>query len=766
MFQTISAKNKTLFLVIASVLLFSTVLLIFVYFNQKEKLQNLEGEYHENIKSTYEKILEQHQNFYKFRLLNVINIKGVREAFYNQDREALYTLVTPHFEMFKEENSYLKIMHFHLPNGDSFLRLHEKEKFGDNIAQKRAMAKAMHEHKKPLNGFESGIYMLAYREFMPLFYQENYIGSLEIGSRPDQILAQMDYLFDLKGALFVKENKIIEYAEKSNLKIGDYRLQYNTLQSEALLQIIPKEYDFSSKIEVYFQDKTYVLYPFDIFDYEGKVSAKALYFHDITQMKNIFKETVQKLLFLLLGLMAVLIFVIHKGFSKIIQTIQSINDKLVKSVYELENNKLFMDSIVQNSAHGIIATDKNGVITLFNKKAESMLLYASDEVVAKHTPDIFHQKEELLRKEKEFQKLFGITLKKPFEVLVAKTDLGLQNDDEWIVVNKANQELVVALHITSLLDLEGTVRGYLGIMQDLSASKIKEKQIAQYIALINKNIITSTTDLQGNITYASEAFCKISEYTKEELIGQNHRIVRHPETPKEIFETMWEKIVNGGFWEGEIKNKTKSGGFYWVENKIYPIYDAKTNKKIGYTAIRQDITDKKIIEEISITDGLTHIYNRRHFNELFPKIINGAKRDNSLTCFLLMDIDHFKQYNDNYGHQEGDNVLVAFATCLKETFKRAGDTVFRLGGEEFGVIYKADDTTKALEFAHRVKENIEAMKIPHAHNSASPYITASMGLVCKNALSIKDMDEIYKEADDLLYISKKSGRNRVSSNQN
>lgn len=462
--------------------------------------------------------------------------------------------------------------------------------------------------------------------------------------------------------------------------------------------------------------------------------------------------------------MGLLVLVIHMGFSKIIETIQNINDKLTQSVMELESNELFMDSVLQNSAHAIIATDKNGVITLFNKKAESMLLYTSEEVVGKKTPELFHQQKQLQEKAEELGAKFGVSFAKPFESLVIKTDLGLKNDDEWIYVDKNSKEFAVALHITSLQDLQGRVNGYLGIAEDLTESKIKERQIAQYVALINKNIITSSTDLEGNITYVSEAFCKISEYPKEELIGQNHRISRHEDMPKELFDAMWEKILEGKVWEGEIKNKTKSGGFYWVENKIYPIYDPITNEKIGYTAIRQDITDKKIMEEISITDGLTHIYNRRYFNDIFPKIINGAKRDDSLVCFLLMDIDHFKQYNDNYGHQAGDSVLVAFAACLKETFKRAGDTVFRLGGEEFGVIYKADEATNALEFANQVRKNIEEMKIPHAYSSASSYITASMGLVCKNASDIKDMDAIYKEADDLLYVSKKDGRNRVSSN--
>ncbi|QOG12733.1 diguanylate cyclase [Arcobacter sp. FWKO B] len=287
--------------------------------------------------------------------------------------------------------------------------------------------------------------------------------------------------------------------------------------------------------------------------------------------------------------------------------------------------------------------------------------------------------------------------------------------------------------------------------------------IKRYTKLIDENVITSSTDLKGNITYTSEAFAKISGYSQGELVSKNHRIIRHPDMPKELYENMWKTIKNNNTWQGEIKNRKKDGGFYWVKATISPSFD-ENNKKIGYTAIRQDITDKKIIEEISITDGLTNVYNRRHFNEIFPKVINSANRKDELVCFLLLDIDHFKQYNDNYGHQAGDDVLIEFAKCLKENLKRADDMVFRLGGEEFGVLFKSETKEKAIEFANNLKEKIVELKIVHEYSSASPYITASMGLVCKYGDEIKDMDEVYKDADDLLYKSKQNGRNQVSIN--
>ena len=288
-------------------------------------------------------------------------------------------------------------------------------------------------------------------------------------------------------------------------------------------------------------------------------------------------------------------------------------------------------------------------------------------------------------------------------------------------------------------------------------------QMKKYIKIVDENVLTSSTDLDGNITYASEAFCEISGYSKDELIGQNHRIIRHSDMKESTYKELWETITSGKTWKGEIKNKKKNGDYYWVKASISPVFDNK-GEIISYTAIREDITDKKIIEEISITDGLTNIYNRRYFDEIFPKIINEAKRKNELVAFVFMDIDHFKQYNDNYGHQKGDEVLINFAACLKQSLHRSSDYTFRLGGEEFAVVYQMETKEKAVEFANNLRKNIENLKIEHKYSSVSSYITASMGLICKNANEIV-IDEIYKQADDLLYQAKRSGRNQVKVNE-
>lgn len=285
-----------------------------------------------------------------------------------------------------------------------------------------------------------------------------------------------------------------------------------------------------------------------------------------------------------------------------------------------------------------------------------------------------------------------------------------------------------------------------------------EKRLQDHIQLINENIIISTTDKDGYIVDVSEAFCKISGYTKEELIGKTHKVVRHPDTPDKFYEDMWDRLLSGQIWEGEIHNRNKNGKDYWIYAIIKPLF--RNNEFVGFTAIRTNITDKKHIEQLSITDELTNLYNRRFFNIKIEEEINRAKREDHYFSFLVIDIDYFKQYNDTYGHQQGDVVLEKVASVFKKRTLRGSDFAFRLGGEEFGIITTLNKE-KVMEFAHLIKDEIENLKIEHKANEVSKFVTISIGIVSKEKDEITNSDLLYKEADDCLYEAKKLGRNSI-----
>ena len=292
----------------------------------------------------------------------------------------------------------------------------------------------------------------------------------------------------------------------------------------------------------------------------------------------------------------------------------------------------------------------------------------------------------------------------------------------------------------------------------LEEKNLTEKKLNAYIEIVNKNILISSTDEKGLITDVSEAFCEISGYTKDELIGKTHAILKHDDTSIEFFTNMWNVILSGKEWRGEIKNKTKMGTTYWIYSVIKPIF--KNNLVCGFTSISTNITDKKHVEYLSITDELTGLYNRRFFNIKIEEEINRAKREYHSFSLLIMDVDYFKQYNDTYGHQKGDFVLEKVANVLKKKTSRASDFAFRTGGEEFAIITSLDKI-KVIEFATLIKNEIENLQIEHSSSKVSKFLTISIGIVSKEGKEITNSDKLYKEADDCLYEAKKLGRNSI-----
>ena len=141
-------------------------------------------------------------------------------------------------------------------------------------------------------------------------------------------------------------------------------------------------------------------------------------------------------------------------------------------------------------------------------------------------------------------------------------------------------------------------------------------------------------------------------------------------------------------------------------------------------------------------------------------------KDEAVFAFLLLDIDNFKKYNDTYGHQAGDKVLISIAQSLKSTFKRSDDTIFRLGGEEFGILINSKTIDKVMALAELTRANIESLQINHKNNFPSRVITASFGISIISSKYDKDLhhlDSLYKNADVALYKAKKNGRNRIVS---
>ncbi|AHF06131.1 diguanylate cyclase [Desulfitobacterium metallireducens DSM 15288] len=164
---------------------------------------------------------------------------------------------------------------------------------------------------------------------------------------------------------------------------------------------------------------------------------------------------------------------------------------------------------------------------------------------------------------------------------------------------------------------------------------------------------------------------------------------------------------------------------------------------------------------LSTIDEVTGIPNRRCFDNKLKREWNRCLREGKSLTLILLDIDKFKLYNDNYGHLQGDNCLRKVAKTLSSVLKRSSDFIGRFGGEEFGVVLANSDYDNAMEVAEQLRKHIEMLKITHEQSSPIPYITISLGSATITPTSNTRLEKLINAADQKLYQAKDRGRNQV-----
>lgn len=167
------------------------------------------------------------------------------------------------------------------------------------------------------------------------------------------------------------------------------------------------------------------------------------------------------------------------------------------------------------------------------------------------------------------------------------------------------------------------------------------------------------------------------------------------------------------------------------------------------------------LERASYTDSLTGIFNRRYFNLVYDREFKRAVRAKQPITFMMIDIDFFKQYNDLYGHLQGDIALKNVAHALKASLNRPGDFAFRLGGEEFGVILSDTDSMSSRKIGEKIRLNIEQLGMEHKGSKANSVVTISIGAICVTPVEGMNNEALLHSSDLNLYIAKDKGRNQI-----
>ncbi len=187
----------------------------------------------------------------------------------------------------------------------------------------------------------------------------------------------------------------------------------------------------------------------------------------------------------------------------------------------------------------------------------------------------------------------------------------------------------------------------------------------------------------------------------------------------------------------------------------------KVREKELIETLKQLSEANRVLTQLSAQDGLTGLANRRHFDENFSAEWRRAMRDRQPLSVVMADIDHFKLYNDHYGHQGGDDCLRQVAAIIGQVVRRPGDIAARYGGEEFVLVLPDTPLEGGIKIAEEVAAAVRTLKLPHEKSPVVPYVTLSMGVACMVPDRSKEMKELIERADRALYAAKRQGRNRV-----
>lgn len=440
----------------------------------------------------------------------------------------------------------------------------------------------------------------------------------------------------------------------------------------------------------------------------------------------------------ILGVLAVLLLL--SGFSGYL--IRQ-NKRLAKLSEDLQEKSGFLRLLMNTLPDLVWMKDPDGVYLSCNRRFESFFGADVNDITGKTdlafiTPELAAQ----------FRKN---------DLLAIERNQPVRNEEHLVFAGDGHEEIVETIK-APVYDDRGQLRGVLGIARDIGERRQAEEQIRILSQAIKQSPVSvMITDTDGNIEYVNSAFEQVTGYPLDEVRGRNPRLLKSGDHHSSTYHQLWDSLRNGRAWEGELRNRKKSGELFWDYAHIAPVFDDE-GKVTHYLAVNEDITlrkaqDEKILMQAQY-DSLTGLPNRLLSHDRLGQLIARESRSHEKTAVLYLDLDDFKRINDSLGHDTGDKVLERAADRLQKVI-REQDTVGRLGGDEFIILLGGLSSQEGA--AHVARQLLKQLDAPFTIEGRTFALSASIGIALHPDHG-SNPGELLRKADTAMYHAKDRGR--------
>ncbi|MCU7904369.1 MAG: EAL domain-containing protein [Candidatus Thiodiazotropha sp. (ex Epidulcina cf. delphinae)] len=404
-------------------------------------------------------------------------------------------------------------------------------------------------------------------------------------------------------------------------------------------------------------------------------------------------------------------------------------------------------TITDHMAEGMYVMDEAGKALYVNPTACQTLKYSEQELVGKDAHKLFHHHGGDPNLSSEHCPIQKRTFKG-----------GIYRSDEEHFLCRDGKVIRVSI-VSSPFWTERRLSGSVTLFRDITAEyEVKQRLLRSDVAFSSLAEGVMVVDAGGRIQAVNRAFSEITGYKEHEVLGRNPRFLKSGQHDDVFYLELWHQVTENGYWEGEIWNRRKNGQIYPEFLRIASV-KRSSGEVTAYVATFSDVTEKRHHEQqlrkLAYNDMLTGLHNRAAFLEMFGHVLAHAQRRHSRCALLYLDLDRFKKINDTLGHEVGDRVLVETADRLREGI-RSEDEAARLGGDEF--IIMLEDIRDGDTPARVARKIISLLGQPIMLDPHVLHITASIGIAVFPEDG-GDVTTLLKNADAAMYMAKREGRN-------